>query len=77
MEQSIYYLSIPDLLWIFIPVIVVIVIFHLWNLKISTPIYAMFRMFFQLILIGYALDFIFDTEHPIVVIGILFIMLQA
>ncbi|MBT3251780.1 MAG: ABC transporter permease [Candidatus Marinimicrobia bacterium] len=77
MEQSIYYLSIPDLLWIFIPVIVVIFIFHLWNLKISTPIYAMFRMFFQLILIGYALDFIFDTEHPAVVIGILFIMLAA
>lgn len=37
----------------------------------------MFRMFIQLILIGYALDFIFDTEHPLIVVAILLIMLVA
>jgi len=77
MEKSIYIISIMDLLWIFIPVAVVIVIFKFWKLNLASPIHAIVRMFIQLILIGYILNYIFESGNPVTILGILGIMLCA
>ena len=62
----------------FIPVIILIGIMYLWGLKISNSIYANFRMLIQLLLIGYILTFIFETDEPIIItLVVLFMILMS
>ena len=72
-------LSIPvlNLSLAFIPVMVVVAILYRWSLKSRTAIYAVMRMLTQLILIGYALSYIFAIENPAIVILVLIVMLIA
>ena len=51
---------------------------YLWGLKISNSIYANFRMLIQLLLIGYVLTFIFETDEPIIItLVVLFMILMS
>lgn len=77
MNQSIYNISYLNLLWAFIPVFVVIVIFIRWSLGVSTVLHGLFRMCLQLVLVGYVLNFIFDTNQPLIILMVLSIMLAA
>jgi putative ABC transport system permease protein len=77
MNQSIYNISFFDLIWIFIPVFIVVAIFLRWSMGITSVLHGFVRMFVQLVLIGYALTFIFNADQPIIIIGILCIMLAA
>ncbi len=77
MKSSIYEISLIHLLWILIPLFVVMIIFKAWKIPITTPIYGMVRMFLQLIAIGYALNFIFTSSSPWIIMGILLVMLAA
>lgn len=61
----------------FLPVVVVVVVLYRWSLGGGTAIYALARMLIQLLLIGYVLNFIFQTEHSLVIVGVLSIMLVA
>ena len=62
----------------FIPVIILIGIMYFWGLKISNSIYANFRMLIQLLLIGYVLTFIFETDEPIIIaLVVLFMILMS
>lgn len=77
MDQSIYQIALIDLLWIAIPVVIVVIIFVRWSLKISSVLQGFCRMFIQLILIGYGLNFIFKVNQSLIIVGILTIMLIA
>ena len=77
MHTSIYDISFLNLLWIFIPVIMVIVIYMRWTQEKATLFYALFRMFIQLILIGYVITYLFDADSPYLIVLILCIMLIA
>ncbi|TPH18479.1 ABC transporter permease [Litorilituus lipolyticus] len=59
----------------FIPVILVIVIMFHWSLKITDSIIAMARMVIQLLAIGYALNWIFAVETPLIILLLLTFML--
>ena len=62
----------------FIPVIILIGIMYFWGLKISNSIYANFRMLIQLLLIGYVLTFIFETDEPVIIaLVVLFMILMS
>ena len=62
----------------FIPVIILIGVMYFWGLKISNSIYANFRMLIQLLLIGYVLTFIFETDEPIIIaLVVLFMILMS
>ena len=61
----------------FIPVVVVIVVLHRWSLGSGRAIYALSRMVIQLLMIGYALVYIFESKNPFVVLSVLFVMLMA
>ena len=62
----------------FIPVIILIGIMYFWGLKISNSIYANFRMLIQLLLLGYILTFIFETDEPIIItLVVLFMILMS
>jgi len=59
----------------FIPVVVVILILWKWMLDYKNSIYAVFRMLIQLLLIGYVLTYIFETDSALVVATVLSVML--
>ena len=77
MLHSIYQISITNLLLSFIPVTLVIFTFIRWGISISSTIHGLIRMVLQLLLIGYALTYIFSNDQPIFVIAILCFMLAA
>jgi len=59
----------------FLPVILLIVIMKLWGLNALEPIYANFRMLIQLLLIGYVLTYIFETNQSFVVVLVVLFMI--
>jgi len=77
MEQ-ISFIPLANLMLGFIPVIILIGIMHFWGLRTSNSIYANFRMLIQLLLIGYVLTFIFETDEPIIIaLVVLFMILMS
>lgn len=64
-----------DLLWVFIPVVIMMIIYSRWTKDASTLPYALIRMFIQLILIGYVLTYIFNSDSSYLIILILCVML--
>lgn len=61
----------------FLPALIVIGILYRWSLRGGEALYALARMLIQLLLIGYVLTFIFESEHSWVVVGVLCTMLLA
>ena len=61
----------------FIPVLVVVGIFYKWSLNFRNALYAIFRMVVQLLLIGYFLIYIFESNNPWIVILTLAVMVFA
>ena len=77
MNTSIYEISLLDLAWMMIPVGIVIYIYIRWVKDSITLFYALLRMLLQLLLIGYALTYIFQADSPYLVILVLSVMLIA
>jgi|TARA_B110000467_G_C18337880_1_gene499944 putative ABC transport system permease protein len=73
---SVNIISITSLLIGFLPVIVLIVIMKFWNLDALQAIYANIRMLVQLLLVGYILTFIFETDSPILVVLVIMFMIS-
>ena len=61
----------------FIPALVGIAIIYHWSLNAGNALYAVVRMLAQLLLIGYLLTFIFNSESASIVLLVLIIMLVA
>ncbi len=59
----------------FIPVVLVWLLMWYWSLNSKQVLYASARMLLQLLLVGYVLAYIFETERSIVVVAVLMIML--
>ena len=68
-------IPIANLLLGFLPVMLLIVVMKLWGLNALQPIYANFRMLIQLLLIGYVLTYIFETDQPIVILLVILFMI--
>jgi len=77
MNNTIQTIPFSNLALIFIPVLIVLAIVWKWKLDIQNSIYAMSRMFIQLLLVGYFLVFIFENDDIFIVISVLSIMLLA
>ena len=59
----------------FIPVLVVLIVMFRWSLAIGDSFVALGRMLIQLIVIGYALTWIFALDSPLLVLALLSAML--
>lgn len=59
----------------FLPVVIVVWILHQWSLGSRVAAYSVLRMLVQLLLIGYVLTYIFETNRSLVVIAVLAVML--
>ncbi len=75
MNDSVQAIPLVNLLFVFIPVIAVIGIQVKWALDYKNALYAVVRMLIQLLLIGYFLTFIFDSNSAWLVLAILTVML--
>lgn len=75
MQKLVQTIPIINLALAFIPVVIVIVIIWKWKLGYKNSIYATLRMLIQLLLVGYFLAFIFDSDSALVVVAVLTIML--
>ena len=70
-------ISLQGLIFAILPVAVVIGIMFRWSAGARTAIYATMRMLIQLLLIGYVLITIFETDQPALIIAVLVIMLAV
>ena len=60
---------------VFIPTALLLVIMFRWKLKVSTGVYANIRMLLQLMLVGYFLTYIFNTNKPMVIMLVVALMI--
>ena len=77
MNESITTIPYSNLLLVFIPVAVIISLLHAWSLEWKNTIYAVFRMLVQLLLIGYFLAYIFESNDAAITVGVLLLMVFA
>ena len=70
-------ISLFDLSFAFIPVVIVVCVLYWWSMEGGTSIYALGRMLIQLLLIGYALNFIFNADSQWIILAVLCFMLIA
>jgi putative ABC transport system permease protein len=61
----------------FIPMAVVLAIMAAWRCQVGRAFYATGRMLLQLMLIGYVLVYIFDSDSAFVISGVLAVMVVA
>lgn len=77
MDTALTTISLQGLVITFLPVAIVIGIMYRWSAGAPTAIYASLRMLIQLLLIGYVLVYIFETDQPVIIIAVLGIMLTT
>jgi len=75
MNTALTTISSQGLVIAFLPVAIVIGIMYRWSAGAPTAIYASLRMLIQLLLIGFVLIYIFETDQPAIIIAVLVIML--
>ena len=72
-----YVITLVDIGVAFIPVAVTLVIIFYWSNNLKSASIAVLRMLIQLLLIGYALEFIFNANSQWIIIAVLCFMLVA
>jgi len=77
MNNTIPIISNQGLVLAFLPTLLAIGIMYRWKANVSTAIHATLRMLVQLLLVGYVLIYIFETDHYGVIIGVLAVMLTV
>ena len=77
MGENVLTISLTGLALAFIPAAIVIAIMLRWRAGAGTAVYATLRMLAQLLLIGYVLIYIFETDSWLIIAAVLTIMLLA
>ena len=68
-------IGIPGLVVAFLPTLVVLAIMYAWTAGVGTGVYATVRMLAQLLAVGFVLVFIFESESPLFIAGVVAVML--
>ncbi len=77
MSTTLTAISVPGLIIAVLPAAVVIGILFRWSADGKTAIVATLRMLIQLLLIGYVLIYIFETDRPVFIIAVLTVMITV
>ncbi len=75
MKDPIHIISFANLLFAFVPVLVMLIIIWKWSLNLRNSLYAVGRMLTQLLLVGYVLSYIFQADSGFIILAILLVML--
>jgi len=77
MSQTIQTIPLLNLSLAFIPALLTVAILFKWSLNSTNALYAVSRMLVQLLLIGYFLSYIFDSDSAGIILLILVVMVFA
>jgi len=77
MNNSVQVIPLAHLALAFLPVFAVVAVLYRWALEDRTALYALLRMVVQLLLIGYFLAYIFESESAWVVLAVLGVMVSV
>ncbi|GAB6144545.1 ABC transporter permease [Desulfocicer niacini] len=77
MNNTIQTISLFHLMIAFIPVAVILLILFKWSLDTRSAFYAVSRMLGQLLLVGYFLTYIFESDNAQIIMIILTVMLLS
>lgn len=77
MNTTIDVISFPSLAISFIPVLIVIAIYIRWSIAWKQPVHAVLRMLAQLMIIGYLLSYIFESDSASLVLLVITVMVLA
>jgi len=77
MNNTIQTISLVHLTIAFIPVAVILAILFKWSLNTGSAFYAVSRMLGQLLLVGYFLTYIFESDNALIIMTILTVMLLS
>ena len=77
MSTSLQPIPIVNLAISFIPALVALIILIKWSLEAKNACYAIVRMLVQLLLIGYVLTYIFESDSATIILAVLCIMVVA
>jgi len=72
-----YAITLIDIAVAFIPVLATLVLIYFWSDSLGKASIAILRMLIQLLLIGYALEFIFRSQNQWIILAVLCFMLVA
>lgn len=76
MDKSFLALSVTDVIISIIPVFLVVYILVKWSLDYKNTLYGISRMLIQLVLVGYVLTMIFESNNMWIVIAVLLVMIS-
>jgi len=77
MNGTLQTIPLMNLALVFVPALITIAILFKWSLNASNALYALSRMLVQLMLIGYFLTYIFDSDSSGIVLIIMAVMVVA
>jgi len=77
MNSSIQTIPLTHLALMLVPVVLVVVILWKWAMDYRNALYAISRMLVQLLIIGYFLAYIFESDSVLIVIMVLTVMVIA
>jgi putative ABC transport system permease protein len=77
MNEDIQTISLATLAFILIPVLITLIILWRWSLQTGNAIHALLRMLVQLLIIGYLLTYLFESDSAWVVLAVLLVMVLA
>lgn len=75
MNSTIPIISAQGLILAFLPALIALGIMYRWRANVATAAHATLRMLVQLLLVGYVLIYIFETDHYGVIVAVLVVML--
>lgn len=74
MDSTLPTIPLTSLLIAFAPSVVLLVIMYRWSLRAQTALYANARMLVQLLAVGYVLTYVFETDEPALIAGVVALM---
>ncbi|MGE4605956.1 MAG: ABC transporter permease [Myxococcota bacterium] len=74
MDSTLPTIPLSNRLIAFAPSLLLVAIMHRWSLKASTALYANGRMLVQLLAVGYVLTYVFEANHPLIIVAVLAVM---
>ena len=77
MNDTIQFIPLTRLVLAFVPVCAVLIIIHRWSLGTPAGLVAVLRMVGQLLLVGYVLTFIFESDTAAVTLSVVSVMLAT
>ena len=77
MNTSVQTISLVGLMVAFLPTLLVIGLLFRWSLEARMALYGVARMLIQLLLIGYILIYLFNADHPSIIVFVISVMLIA